>query len=478
MERLTGCTRATMLALDHDGVLPACDGWVARMRLAIAEDGWAGDVTFRPEGERRIAETTIMAVHGTSGEVVGAIAVCRDVTDVRDHAAALADAERQAHYDARHDALTGLPNRKLLTDHFDKLMNSPAAAEGAALLMIDLDRFKDVNDTLGHDCGDELLIQVGRVLEDVVRGGDLVVRLGGDEFVVLVAGLARIDAAMGLADRVRVALEQPFRVQGIDLDVEASIGVTTASPGQDIATVLRQADVAMYIAKRRGAGAFAYDAATDVNSEARLSLLGELRGALNRHDLVLHYQPKISLTTGDVVGAEALVRWNHQTRGLIPPDEFIPMAEHTGLIRLLTRYVLDAAIAEERRWMDEGRPLPIAVNLSARNLMEDRLAEQIIDLLRRHGVPPELLEVEITESCLVTEPVRARVLLARLRALGIRVSVDDFGTGYTSLAILKNLSISELKIDRSFIEAMTAKPGTPSSCKALSSWATTWASSQ
>ena len=459
MERLVGCTREQLFALGNDGASPGREKWRARLKTAVAEGAWGGDVIFGAGGpNRRIAESTIIAVPGTSGEVIGAIAVCRDVTEVRDNAVALVDAERQAQHDARHDALTGLPNRKSLTDKFDELMSSRDASEGAALLMIDLDRFKDVNDTLGHHCGDDLLVQIGHVLQDVVRDKDTVVRLGGDEFAVLAPGLSRTDAAMALADRVRLELERPFRVQGIDLDVEASIGVATTCGGQDISALLRQADVAMYVAKRQGAGAFAYDAAVDLHSAARLSLLGELRGALTRHDLVLHFQPKISLTSGDVVGAEALVRWNHPSRGLILPDEFIPMAEHTGLIRSLTRYVLDAALAQERRWIDEGRPLPISVNLSARNLMEDRLVEQIVDLLHRHGVPPALLELEITESSIVTEPARARALLARLRALGIRVSIDDFGAGFTSLAVLKNLPISELKIDRSFVEAMTSRP--------------------
>jgi diguanylate cyclase len=222
--------------------------------------------------------------------------------------------------------------------------------------------------------------------------------------------------------------------------------------------VLRQADVAMYIAKRHGAGAFAYDPAADGHSPARLSLLGELRGALHRRELELYFQPKVSLVTGGTVGAEALVRWRHNDRGLIAPGEFVPLAEHTGLIRSLTYYVLDAALAEERRWMDADRALPVSVNLSARNLTEDRLVEQIAELLRRHGVPPSLLELELTESSIVTEPTRARDLLSRLRALGVRVSIDDFGAGFTSLALLKSLPVSELKIDRSFIEAMTKQP--------------------
>ncbi len=458
-ERLAGRSRRELLEMSDGDPTPEYRLWIARMQTAIADGGWAGDVTFRPDGpDQRLAEATIVAMHDVDGAVTGGIAICRDVTDARANAAALARAERRARHDALHDALTGLPNRKMLAARFEELLEPGREPAGTALLMIDLDRFKEVNDTLGHQCGDQLLVQVGRRLLAAVREGDTVARLGGDEFGVLMLGVADTEAAMALADRIQLALEQPFRVEGIDLDVEASVGVALAGKGLDVASVLRHADVAMYVAKRQGLGSFAYDPSADGHSPARLSLLGELRGALRRHELVLHYQPKISLSTGDVVGAEALVRWQHPKRGLVPPGDFVPLAEHTGLIRSLTKYVLDAALAEERRWIDAGRPLPIAVNLSARNLLEDGLVEQIVRLLKRHDVPANLLELEITESTVVTEIAHVGTLLARLRALGIRVAIDDFGAGFTSLAQLKNLQVSELKIDRSFVAAM-AKSG-------------------
>jgi EAL domain-containing protein (putative c-di-GMP-specific phosphodiesterase class I) len=215
----------------------------------------------------------------------------------------------------------------------------------------------------------------------------------------------------------------------------------------------------MYIAKGQSLGVFAYDPSVDGHTTTRLSLLAEVRRAIKREEFVLHFQPKVHLGTGEVVGAEALLRWQHPTRGLLLPAEFIPLAERTGLIRPLTRYVLNAALAEARRWSDLGRHLPIAVNLSARNLLEEHLVEQIFRLLHRHGVPPALLALEITESTIVGDVAKARILLARLRAAGIKVAIDDFGAGFTSLAELRNLPVSELKVDRSFIEALSQQPG-------------------
>ncbi len=451
-ERLTGQSRAQLLATTD---LPDYQPWRRRMLAAMSEGGWAGDVTFQAGRDGgRITETTIVPVYDDRGAVHGGIAVCRDVTAARTSAAALATAEERARHDALHDTLTGLPNRKFLADRFRRLARSGRLA----LLMIDLDRFKEVNDTLGHQCGDALLMQVSRRIQDAVRDGDTVARLGGDEFAVILPGVVSTDDAAALADRVQTALEQPFRVQGIDLDVEASIGLALGGPELDLDTVLRHADVAMYVAKRQGLGVFAYDPSADGHTTSRLGLLGELRRALHERELVLHFQPKVRISTGEVVGAEALLRWQHPTRGLLPPAEFIPLAEHTGLIRSLTRYVLDAALEQARRWIDAGWPLPVAVNLSARNLLEERLVEQVFQLLQRHGVPPELLELEITESSIVSEITKARTLLARLRGAGIRIAIDDFGAGFTSLSELRNLPVNELKVDRSFVTTMFTQP--------------------
>lgn len=369
--------------------------------------------------------------------------------------------ERAVH-DACHDALTGLPNRSLFAEGVDQALLACAGTGSgmAALLLFDLDRFREINDTFGHQCGDELIIAVGARLSGVVSGMnsgmDGVARLGGDEFAVLLPDVASVEDAVETAETLRAALTAPFTVEGIDLDVEASVGVAVSGHhGQDAVTLLQRADIAMYVAKDRGRGVFVYDPAADHNSPEKLAVLGDLRRALQRNELVLHYQPQVSISTGDVVGVEALVRWHHPQHGLVMPDAFIPSAEHTGLIGPLTRYILDKALAQARAWCDQGRPLTVAVNLSARNLLDEHLPDQVAELLAVHDVRPELLVLEVTETAVVTEPLRAQQSLKRLAALGIRISIDDFGAGYTSLGQLKTLPVSELKIDRSFVTRMT-----------------------
>jgi diguanylate cyclase (GGDEF)-like protein len=371
----------------------------------------------------------------------------------------LAERGRAVH-DSMHDALTGLPNRALLADRLAQALHSGKRnGTKTALLVIDLDRFKEINDTFGHHYGDELLTQVGPRLAEFLRASDSVSRLGGDEFAVLLPDVGDVAAAEAIAAKLHKALETPFRVEGIDLDVEGSIGIVLSGEhGENPTTLLQRADIAMYVAKAQNLGVFAYDPDTNGNSPARLALLGELRQALDHQQLVVHYQPKVSISTGEVIGAEALVRWLHPTRGLVYPDAFIPVAEHTGLIGPLTQCVLTLAVTQARIWMDAGQPLPIAVNLSARNLLDERLPDQIDALLSEHGVPASLLKLEVTESAIMTEPARAGRLLRRLANLGIGISIDDFGAGYTSLGQLKTLPVTELKVDRSFVTTMTEDP--------------------
>jgi diguanylate cyclase len=373
----------------------------------------------------------------------------------------LLDRERSnALHDSRHDALTGLPNRVLLYDRLDQVLRAARRAGATAgLLLIDLDRFKEINDTFGHRYGDALLTQIGPRLRLALPQADTVARLGGDEFAILFPDIGDLHAAMAVASKLREALEKPFLVEGVALDVEASVGVVLSGEhGADPETLLQRADIAMYVAKVQNLGVFAYDPSVDSHTPARLALLGELRRALSLGQLVVHYQPKVTIRTSEVVGAEALVRWQHDDRGLIFPDTFIPLAEHSGLIGPLTTYVLGAALSQARVWMDEGRPLMVSVNLSARSLLDERLPQQVADLLATHGVPATLLVLEVTESSLMTEPDRARRLLEALSALGVRLSIDDFGAGYTSLGQLKNLPVSELKIDKSFIMNMRTDP--------------------
>ncbi|MEP7368240.1 MAG: bifunctional diguanylate cyclase/phosphodiesterase, partial [Dermatophilaceae bacterium] len=373
----------------------------------------------------------------------------------------LLDVERaRAVHDSLHDALTGLPNRSLLADRFGQALRVDGRlGTRTGLLLIDLDRFKDVNDTFGHHYGDELLTQVGNRLVGELRAPDTVARLGGDEFAVLLPNVGGLDNATAIATSLRACLEKPFHVEGIDLDVEASVGVVlSGNHGGDTTTLMQRADIAMYVAKTQTLGVFAYEPGADGHSPTKLALLGDLRRALERGELILHYQPQVDIGTGDVVGVEGLIRWQHPQRGLVMPDEFIPLAEHTGLIGPLTRHVLDVALAQARVWSDAGRPLTVSVNLSVRNLLDEALPGQVTALLGAHGVAPELLKLEVTETAIMTEPARAQRLLTELSALGIRISIDDFGAGYTSLGQLKNLPVNELKIDRSFVITMTEDP--------------------
>ena len=381
-------------------------------------------------------------------------------------------ARARAAHDSLHDELTGLPNRRLFVDRVDQALRASQRSDNRlGVLLIDLDRFKEVNDTLGHDHGDELLIQVGRRMTALLRRSDTVARLGGDEFAVLLPDLEQSRAAEDVAAKLTDELTRTFSVRGIDLDLEASIGVVVHVPvagGRangdadivaDAGMLLQRADLAMYLAKARNLDHVVYDSETGHQSSAvTLTLLGELRRALERDELRLHYQPKISARTGELVGVEALVRWQHPTRGLIYPDAFIPVAEHTGLIGALTLTVLKLALTTARRWADAGNPLPVAVNLSARNLLDEQLPDQISDLLTAHRVPAELLHLEVTESAIILDPARARRILNRLSTLGLRISIDDFGAGYTSLAQLRDLPVDELKIDRSFVMTMLEDP--------------------
>jgi diguanylate cyclase (GGDEF)-like protein len=368
--------------------------------------------------------------------------------------------QREIEHRALHDTLTGLPNRALLADRFEHALRGSRRGGGSTgLLLLDLDRFKEVNDTFGHHYGDELLRQIGPRLTGVLRSVDTIARLGGDEFAVLLPAVSGVDEALAVAGALLAALAVPFPVEGVEMQVEASIGVAISGQhGEDAIILMQRADIAMYVAKTQHVGVFAYDPDVDANSAGKLALVWDLRRALDRGELVMHYQGKVNVKTGLLVGAEALVRWEHPDMGLILPDDFIPLAERTGLINPLTQYVIDAALTQARLWLDAGRPLPVSVNLSARNLHDERFADQVAGLLAKHGVPPHLLELEVTESAIIIDPQRALAMLHELSALGMRISLDDFGAGYTSLSQLTSMPISEIKIDRSFVMKMAEDP--------------------
>ena len=351
---------------------------------------------------------------------------------------------------ARTDELTGLPNRRAL---LTGLEDAFATGTPVALLLLDLDRFKEVNDTLGHHVGDGLLRLVGERLTDVVGPDGVVVRLGGDEFAVLVDGVDDPELALAVADRVVAAFERPFALEDLLLGVQPSVGVALApAHAGDAVALLQRADVAMYVAKQGTASTALYDEAQDVHSPDRLAMLGELRSGLADGELSLVYQPVYDLQThGGCVAVEALVRWTSPRRGSVPPSEFVPLCERSGLVRVLTRFVLDEALRQCRAWQDEGTVLNVAVNLSASNLAEDDLPDVITELLQTHGIAADRLVLEVTESAVIPDPEGAARVLRRLVDLGLDVALDDFGTGWSSMSRLLQLPLSALKVDRSFV---------------------------
>lgn len=386
-----------------------------------------------------LSSATALASHALSGT---ALALAnQQLTTMNEH----------LHLLARTDPLTRLPNRTVLQDMLAQALRPGEVPAHLALLLLDLDRFKEVNDALGHYCGDLLLQHIATRLRDVLGETGTVARLGGDEFALLLVG-ADSARAVEAARRCLQALDPPFMIEGHSVHSGASIGVALAPDhGSDAGTLLRCADVAMYAAKRAHGGFAVYAPAEDRQSLRRLSMASDLQRAIVGGGLVLHYQPKVRFTTGEVCGVEALVRWPHPEHGLIPPDQFIPLAEQTGLIIPLTRWVLGAALAHYRAWQEVGLSLPVAVNISMRDLQDPDLPEAVYAALRKAGVAPAMLTLEITESMLMADPNCAMDVLARLDGLGVRIAIDDFGTGHSSLTYLKQLPVDELKIDQAFV---------------------------
>jgi diguanylate cyclase (GGDEF)-like protein len=359
---------------------------------------------------------------------------------------------------ALHDALTGLPNRVLFRTRTQHAIHVAGRADtGVAVMLLDLDRFKEINDTLGHHYGDEVLRQVGERLSDVLREEDTVARLGGDEFAILLRSVETPAAGVAVAAAVRRAIAEHFDVAGVRLEMGASVGIASyPEHGQDVDVLMQRADVAMYQAKEGRTGVERYVPELDGNSVQRLALAGDLRTALEREEFILHYQPKVDLRTNAVTGSEVLLRWAHPVHGWLPPDEFIPLAEHTGLIVPLTNYVFDHALRQMGAWRAQGLDLGVAVNLSARTLIERDLPDRIEAMCQRWAVPTNRLVLEITESMVVADPARALPILARLHELGVEIAVDDFGTGFSSMDYLKRLPVKEVKIDRSFVTTMAS----------------------
>jgi diguanylate cyclase (GGDEF)-like protein len=367
----------------------------------------------------------------------------------------LLELRKQREYQLFHDLLTGLPNRALLIERLQQqLLRQPRTSESVALLVMDLTDFKAVNDSLGHAVGDDLLRQVGPRLSASLRAADTIARLGGDEFAILLPGTDETGAAR-VAQKVLAALEQAFPLEGEMLDIGASIGVAVAPVhGTQAEQLLSRADVAMYAAKGSLAGLAVFSSEHERDGAGRLALMSDLRRAVDEGELVLYYQPQIDLRTGAITSVEALVRWMHPKRGLVGPDEFIPLAERTGLIKRLTRTVLTEAIRQARAWELAGLRVPVAVNLSMRNIHDPQLPQTIAQLLQRWDARPELLRLEMTETVLAADPERALQTMESLRAMGVHIALDDFGIGYSSLAYLNRLPLDEIKIDRSFVLGM------------------------
>ena len=365
---------------------------------------------------------------------------------------------RSLQHQAMFDNLTNLPNRALFADRLQQaVLVGKREREPFALIAMDLDRFKEINDTLGHHIGDEVLVQVANRTRACLRESDTVARMGGDEFTLLLPTVTNVEGAEAVAKKILAAFKEPLSIAGKNLDIGASLGIAMfPQHGEEADKLLREADAAMYNAKRSHGGFKVYSAELDENTDQRLTLQADLRRAIGGPELVLHYQPKIDFHTDRVSGVEALVRWEHPKLGLLAPDKFIPLAESSGLIKPLTYHVLRTALRQCEVWDREGLTFSVAVNISAINIQDPEFPGQLEKLLKETTVPATRLELEVTETAVMTEPVRAVECIKKLRALGVQVAIDDFGTGYSSMAYLKELLVAKIKIDKSFVKDMAA----------------------
>ncbi|MDH3688594.1 MAG: EAL domain-containing protein [Gammaproteobacteria bacterium] len=365
--------------------------------------------------------------------------------------------EQQAMHDITHDALTKLPNRVLLHDRLSQALHfAQADRSQSAFLILDLDRFKEINDALGHHSGDKLLNQVAMRLKGTVKDTDTVARTGGDEFGILLSKISSTEDAVEVAKRIAMALRTPFTLEGMNLDVQASVGISIfPDHGSDADSLIQRAEVAMYLAKNYKEDFLVYDADKHSHSSRRLTLMGELRQAIESDQLELAYQPKVDLKSTAITGAEALIRWRHPQHGPLPPDEFVTLAERSGLIKPMTVWVLEHALSQAAAWQEEGMELTVAVNISAQDLGDPNLIDLVAGLLESKNVSPKKLVLEITETSIMLDQERALQMVRRLADMGVRLSIDDFGTGYSSLSYLVDLPISELKIDKRFVMDMT-----------------------
>jgi diguanylate cyclase (GGDEF)-like protein/PAS domain S-box-containing protein len=445
----------------------------------VGADGWRFDSMFEEmvSGKRNAFQLELCCRQASGDEmwvllravlerdVAGApecvVAMIENITDRKRAESELMRQAEINEYQALHDPLTGLPNRILFSDRIGHaILQAQRHKAKLAVALIDLDRFKEINDSLGHSAGDQVLISVGERMASALRASDTVARLGGDEFGLVLPEISDTDGLLPVLERLQEALEEPVHVQSLPIGIEASIGIAIyPDHGSDAQTLIQRADVAMYEAKRDGFNyVFCDDSAYDYDVNS-LTLVADLRRAISEHELVLYYQPKAALESGVVTSVEALIRWVHPERGLVQPDSFIPLAQETSLIGPLTLYVIEEALRQSRAWREEGIELQVAVNLSTRNLLDRSFPHQVSELLKRWDVTADALELEVTESSMLANPTRAKAVLGELSQLGIRLSIDDFGTGYSSLAYLRELPVDEIKIDRSFVIGMGDEAG-------------------
>jgi len=363
---------------------------------------------------------------------------------------------RLLQHQAMYDGLTGLPNRSLFADRLQQtILIGQRERQTFTLIAMDLNRFKEINDTLGHHIGDEVLRQTAEIVRGALRESDTLARMGGDEFSILLKTAQTREGAEKVAGRILDALRNPVNISGHEIEIGASLGIAMfPEHGKQPDELQRNADAAMYQAKRTQTGCAEFTKELEQNPEDRFTLQSEIRKAIANNEFILHYQPKIDFSTRRISGVEALVRWQHPVRGLLSPDKFIPFAEDSGLIRPLTEVILHQAADQAENWLNDGMPFQIAVNVSALNIQDEKFADQVTRILKQYNLPAGLIELELTESAVMSEPGKAINCIKQLHDIGVQVSIDDFGTGYTSMSQLKELLVTKIKIDRSFVTDM------------------------
>ena len=436
-------------ALIATGIVPLQKELASSIEELIELQKRETEAAVRDVAQTYASARLLMLLFGGSATILGigiAVAVARNV----------GEQARLLQMQATFDSLTQLPNRVLFDERLRQAILTGRREKWAfALMAMDLDRFKEINDTLGHHAGDQVLQHVAACVRACLRESDTVARMGGDEFAILLATARDPDGAAIVANKILQALSEPFEAAGRSLEIGASLGVAVfPQHGEDPASLLRNADAAMYAAKQSHGGYRVYSEDLGHGADDRLALQGELRRAIAGDELVLHYQPKIDFGAERVGGVEALVRWQHPRHGLMLPDKFIPLAEQYGLIKPLTRWVLRAALRQCEQWQQAGLALSISVNISAVSIQDAEFPGEVARLLREFAVAPERLELELTETAVMSEPARATDCIRRLSALGLQIAIDDFGTGYSSMAYLKDLLVAKIKIDKSFVKDM------------------------